>query len=289
MASVVDLVCYPVKGCAGTPMSDAFLTPAGLAHDRTFMVISEDGAFRTQRRHPRLALIQPTVSADGAQLTLESADRTDGHGSVRLDVTTSGSRRDVDLFGTAFQGIDQGDEAAGWLSQVLGAPSRLVRVPPEHDRIADGLTPGPSRYADISAVHLLSRDSLALLNRRMVERGAPPLLMNRFRPNIVVDSQDERPRERRLDGPAACRGPRTPHQHRRGRVGLCQARGSLCRHPGCAGDRSTAGAGAPVHTRRLPARAERRCCVRREVLRDHAGEADRRRPGGRQGVGDAEL
>lgn len=191
MANVVDLICYPVKGCAGTSTSDAFLTPAGLAHDRSFMVVSEDGVFRTQRRHPRLALIRPTVSTDGTRLTLQSRDGTARHGTVRLDVTTSAPRRDVDLFGAAFQGIDQGADVAAWLSEVLGTPSRLVRVPPEHDRIADGLTPGPSGYADSSAVHLLSHASLTLLNRRMAERGAPPLPMNRFRPNIVVGSPDE--------------------------------------------------------------------------------------------------
>ncbi|MFK0173655.1 MOSC domain-containing protein [Streptomyces sp. NPDC090306] len=188
MADIMDLICYPIKGCAGTSMSDALLTPAGLAHDRSFMVISEDGVYRTQRRHPRLALIRPAVSADGTQLTLDSADATGRYGAVCLDVTTSAPRRDVDLFGAAFQGIDQGDGAAAWLSEFLGIPSRLVRMPPEHDRVADGLTPGPSGYADSSAVHLLSHASLTLLNRRMAERGAPPLPMNRFRPNIVVDS-----------------------------------------------------------------------------------------------------
>ncbi|MYS33814.1 hypothetical protein K388_03141 [Streptomyces sp. KhCrAH-43] len=190
MARVTELICYPVKGCAGTPVSEAVLTPAGLAYDRGFMVISEDGVFRTQRRDPRLALIRPAVSADGRRLVLDLADDADGHGAVRVDVTTSAPRRDVDLFGAAFRGIDQGDDAAAWLSGVLGTPSRLVRVPPEHDRIADGLVPGPSGYADSSAVHLLSAASLGLLNRRMAERGAPPLPMNRFRPNIVVDGDD---------------------------------------------------------------------------------------------------
>lgn len=191
MARVTDLICYPVKGCAGTPVSDAVLTPAGLAHDRGFMVISEDGVFRTQRRDPRLALIRPAISADGGRLTLGTADDADGHGAVRLDVTTSAPRRDVDLFGDTYQGIDQGDDVAAWLSEVLGTPSRLVRVPPEHDRIADGLVPGPSGYADSSAVHLLSVASLGLLNRRMAERGAPPLPMDRFRPNIVVDGHED--------------------------------------------------------------------------------------------------
>ncbi|NEC18292.1 MOSC domain-containing protein [Streptomyces parvus] len=191
MATVVELITYPVKGCAGTSVDSTHLTPAGLAHDRSFMVVGVDGVYRTQRRDPRLALVRPTVSADGSRLTLASAEPDSSHGALHLDVTTSAPRRDVDLFGATYQGIDQGDEAAAWLTEFLGAPSRLVRVPPEHDRKTDGLTPGTSGYADSSAVHLLSRASLAHLHARLAERGAPLLAMDRFRPNIVIDSLPE--------------------------------------------------------------------------------------------------
>ncbi|MFF7010980.1 MOSC domain-containing protein [Streptomyces fimicarius] len=191
MATVVDLISYPVKGCAGTSVDSTHLTPAGLAHDRSFMVVSVDGVYRTQRRDPRLALVRPTASADGSRLTLASVEPDSGHGVLHLDVTTSAPRREVDLFGATYQGIDQGEDAAAWLTEFLGTPSRLVRVPPEHGRKTDGLTPGTSGYADSSAVHLLSRSSLAQLNTRMAERDAPPLAMDRFRPNLVVDSHPE--------------------------------------------------------------------------------------------------
>ncbi|MEU0245399.1 MOSC N-terminal beta barrel domain-containing protein [Streptomyces sp. NPDC006235] len=183
MARVVELSYYPVKGCAGTSAAEALLTPAGLAHDRSFMVVSEEGVYRTQRRDPRLAVIRPAVSADGARLTLGAPGTEDLH----LRVDTTGTRRKVDLFGTAYQGIDQGDTAADWLSEVLRAPSRLVRVPPEHDRVTDGMTPGTSGYADSCALHIISRSTLGLFNRKLGERGASPLPMNRFRPNIVLD------------------------------------------------------------------------------------------------------
>ncbi|MFE6700346.1 MOSC domain-containing protein [Streptomyces sp. NPDC057718] len=191
MATVVELITYPVKGCAGTSVDSTHVTPAGLAHDRSFMVVSVDGIYRTQRRDPRLALVRPTVSADGSRLTLAAAEPEGGHGALHLDVTTSAPRRDVDLFGATYQGIDQGEEAAAWLTDFLGTPSRLVRVPPEHDRKTDGLTPGTSGYADSSAVHVLSRASLAHLHARLAERDAPPLAMDRFRPNIVIDSRPE--------------------------------------------------------------------------------------------------
>ncbi|MGI5292139.1 MOSC domain-containing protein [Nonomuraea polychroma] len=187
MATVIELTYYPVKGCAGTPTSAATLTPAGLAHDRSFMVVSEQGVFRTQRRDPRLAVIRPSISADGERLSLHAPETE----VLDLHVDTSGERRPVDLFGTAYLGIDQGNAAAEWLSHVLGRKSRLVRVPPEHHRITSGRTPGTAGYADSSALLVVSRSTLDLLNRRLTARGAGLLPMNRFRPNIVIDGWDE--------------------------------------------------------------------------------------------------
>jgi len=179
---VAELITYPIKGCAGTAVSRTTMTPAGLAYDRSFMVINPDGEFRSQRGNPRLALIRPDISADGMRLSL----RAPGTDAIHVAVDLDARRRDVLLFGTRYQGIDQGDAVAGWLSQVLAAPSRLVRVPPEHHRITDGQTRGTSGYADGCAVHVLSRSSLDLLNERLRERGAPALPMSRFRPNIVI-------------------------------------------------------------------------------------------------------
>ncbi|MFF9276599.1 MOSC domain-containing protein [Streptomyces griseosporeus] len=186
MARVAELIYYPIKGCAGVVTREAVVTPAGLAHDRSFMVTGEDGVFRSQRRDPRLAVIRPAVTADGTRLTLHAP----GTEPLDVPVDTAADRRPVDLFGAAYQGIDQGDAVATWLSDVLGRPSRLVRVPPEHDRVTDGRTPGTSGYADSCALHIVSRATLELLNRTMAARGAPPLSMTRFRPNIVVDGWD---------------------------------------------------------------------------------------------------
>ncbi|MCW8378952.1 MOSC domain-containing protein [Streptomyces justiciae] len=186
MATVVELTYYPVKGCAGISASEAVVTPAGLAHDRSFMVVSEEGVFRTQRRDPTLALIQPGVDSAGERLTLRAPD----HGEVAVDVDITGVRRPVELFGKPYRGIDQGDTVARWLTETLGVPSRLVRVPPEHDRVTDGRTPGTAGWADSGALHVLSRSSLDLLNGKLAERGAEPLAMNRFRPNIVIGGWD---------------------------------------------------------------------------------------------------
>lgn len=191
---VSALFSYPVKSCAGLALRDAVMTEAGLQHDRSFMVVSADGRCRTQRKHPRLALIQPQISTAGCRLVL----RAPGSGSIDVDVDSVGRRQDVELFGALYRGIDQGHEVAGWLSDTLGVRSRLVRVPPEHDRAVGGHTPGTSGYADSCAVHILSEASLWDLNRRLAAGGSEPFPMERFRPNVVISGWDEPHVEDRL-------------------------------------------------------------------------------------------
>lgn len=187
MATVVELNCYPVKGCAPVRVQDAAIGPAGLPDDRTFLVVGPDGVFRSQRTDPRLSLIQPRVDDDHTRLTLNGPDIE----PLTIEVDTESPRREVRMFNNPYQAIDQGKPVADWLSTVLGVPSGLVRVPPEHNRITDGLTPGTSAFADSSAIHLASLASLRTLNDRITERGEPELPINRFRANIVVDGWDE--------------------------------------------------------------------------------------------------
>jgi uncharacterized protein YcbX len=182
VAGVVSLLHYPIKGCAGTSVRESVLTAAGLAHDRSFMVVDPEGVYRTQRGDPRLALVRPEIGDDGDLLTL----RAPGMDALSVEVDREGPRGSVDLFGVHYTGIDQGDPAAEWLTAVLGVPSRLVRVPPEHDRVTGGETPGTAGYADSSAVLVTSLPSLDLLHARLVEQGGEPVPMSRFRPNIVV-------------------------------------------------------------------------------------------------------
>lgn len=187
MATIARLTYYPVKGCAGISVDSAKVTAGGLAHDRTFMVIDGKGLFRSQRNTPRLAAIVPQISGDGMHLALWAP----GSDGVKLDVDINSSRIQVGLFKNTYGGIDQGDEVADWLTEALGAPSRLVRVPPEHDRVTSGAVAGTTAYADSSPLLITSMSSLAALNGRIVAREAEPIPMDRFRANIVVDGWDE--------------------------------------------------------------------------------------------------
>ncbi|MGW3245933.1 MOSC domain-containing protein [Streptomyces sp. NPDC001070] len=188
-ASVHTLTCYPVKGCAGVPLISAEVTTTGLAHDRTFMVVDAvDGSFRSQRTLPGMAVVRAEVTDDGKYLALSAP----GAGELAVEVAYEGPMREVGMFDRPLgPAVDQGEAAAQWFSEVLGASSRLVRVRPGFDRDGWGEHPGKVNFADAHAVSVASLASLDGLNRRIRERGAAPVPMDRFRPNIVVDGWDE--------------------------------------------------------------------------------------------------
>lgn len=174
---------YPVKGCAGSPLTRARVLPTGVLHDRTFMFVrASDGLFRSQRSTPRLSIIHPELTAEGDKLTLSAPDTQ----SLALDVTQDGPRLSVDVHGV-WQGeaVDQGDEAADWASTLTGEPLRLVRVAPSHTRAVDEWH-GAITFTDSTPLHLTSLSSLDDLNARILEKGADPVPMARFRPNIVI-------------------------------------------------------------------------------------------------------
>lgn len=172
-ARVTELTYYPVKSCAGITVSEALVTPDGLRHDRAYVITDEAGGPRWQGGDPRMALITPRLVDDGAGVVL----RAPGRGELRV---TGEGEEVTKVPGQPYGAVDQGEEAAAWVSGVLGRPSRLLRV---------RQTPGGTAAND-SRLHVVSRASLDLLNRHLAGRGAAPLPMNRFRPNVVVDGWD---------------------------------------------------------------------------------------------------
>lgn len=173
IAVVAGLNVFPVKSAGAVALAEAELTPDGLRHDREFMLVRPDGRHLSQREIPGLALLRPAY--DGVKLTVSTplAD------TPLVCEAVDGPARDVTVHQRPCQGIDQGDDAAGWFSDALGAPCRLVRFTGTRPTRLGG---GTLAFADGYPVSVLSAESLDDLNRR-VER---PLPMDRFRPNIVL-------------------------------------------------------------------------------------------------------
>ena len=179
---VASLHIYPVKGCAGIRLERMHLGGSGPDRDRRFMVVDEDRAFLTQREHPRLALVSTSVDGQGLEL------QAPGAAPLRLPpYGLKGATMNVHIWKSTVAARDQGDEAARWFSTALGLPCRLVAMPKDVHRPVDAPYDGGDRsiaFADGFPLLVTTTGSLADLNARL----ASPIPMDRFRPNLVVET-----------------------------------------------------------------------------------------------------
>lgn len=191
MMRIHSLHIYPVKSLRGCDVVSVEMDGLGFTGDRRFLVVDENGEFLTQRTIPVMATVSTALSAES--LTLAA----DGRGSISVSRISDPHAplcpvkvwRDSGLLAE-----DCGNEVAAWLRGVLGLRCRLVRiggrfhrpVPKEAARTDDLVS-----FADAAPLLVTSTASLDELNRRIIAKGGEPVPMNRFRPNLVLESCGE--------------------------------------------------------------------------------------------------
>lgn len=176
------LYLYPVKSARGIRVDTAEVGITGLRHDRRWMIVDGDGRFVTQRTDPRLGRIVPAIEPDALRLSVP------GLPDLRIPLgPRDGASATVTIWDDTVEAIGCGDEADAWLTRALGQGHRLValsgdRARPlssKHGRSGDAVS-----FADGYPYLLTTTASLGELSRR----AGLALEMERFRPNLVVDS-----------------------------------------------------------------------------------------------------
>jgi len=181
MITLSKLIYYPIKACRGHKLEYSNMERMGLEHDRRMMVVTPKGHFLTQREYPKLALVTPSIS--GEKLTLA----TPGLEAMSLHICKTGPTIPVDIWhSSGIAAVDQGEDAAGWFSALLGTSVRLVHIADGYLRALNekyAVNPDDhTGFADGYPILLASQESLDDLNARLDF----PVPMNRFRPNVVV-------------------------------------------------------------------------------------------------------
>lgn len=177
---ISSLHIYPVKSLKGISLGSVEVNPKGPEIDRRYMLVDEQNRFITQRKYPALALVK-TAWMEG-QLTLF----VPGQAPLTIEGSEEGVRRPVVVWESTCQAIDQGDAAGALFSHYLGVKARLVYLPEDSTRQIDpkyALTPTDQvGFADGYPFLLISEASLNDLKQRI----GSDILMDRFRPNIVI-------------------------------------------------------------------------------------------------------
>lgn len=175
-----SLTVYPVKSAAGIALNQAIMEKRGLRHDRRWMLVDSGGSFLSQRSHPRMALISPTVVDECLMLSAP--------GMPRLQMPLAGENREtilVDVWRYSGLAETTTPEVDAWFSEFLDTQCRAVYMPDSADRPANpDYAPAGSQvsFADGYPYMLLSDASVDDLNSRLDQH----LPMNRFRPNLTV-------------------------------------------------------------------------------------------------------
>jgi uncharacterized protein YcbX len=174
-ATISELWIYPIKSCAGVRVRRALpLLRTGLRYDREFVIFDDQDVYLSQKRVPRLALVQPVVDFERETLLLtapgmkplELSLARAKSATAPLDVVVCGAR-------TTAQFCGNGDD---WFSEFLGRRCRLARQPED---AVDWRT-----FQNTSALLLVSQASVDDLNGRL-----PPdsqIDHRPFRANLVV-------------------------------------------------------------------------------------------------------
>jgi uncharacterized protein YcbX len=183
--SLASLHIHPVKSCGGITVTEGLLIETGLEFDRAWMVVDEHGEMLTQRELPQMALIQPTLRHSDVVL------RAPGMLALHLQLDAVEAPTRVRVWNDVVKAYDMGDLAAQWFSDSLGRKLRLARFDPEEKRLSDptwtGELAAENAFADGFPLLVANNASLADLNARLAARGAAPVTMQRFRPNLVLD------------------------------------------------------------------------------------------------------
>ena len=181
---IENLYLYPVKSLGGIEVTDAILTGQGLAGDREWMIVNEQGQFVTQRQLPKLATIQPILTAEGLLLTSHNG------GSHEVTLNTLGKAISVRVWKHNCQAFVAHPNTNQWLTSAVNSPTplQLVRFDSSHQRPTDTERFGPHHtlFADAAPYLFASTASLNALNKKLIDQGSAPVTMQHFRPNIVI-------------------------------------------------------------------------------------------------------
>lgn len=188
---VSDLFIYPVKSSRGIALQTSEIDAFGLPGDRRAMFANPDGSFITQRELPQLARIdvRPTSSA----FHLAIADE-----ELVVPLPNGGSRIDVSIWKTIVNAAMADDRSNETLSRWLGREVRLVFFDAAASRTASAEWAGegtPVTFADGYQILVTTTGSLKALNADLAAHGEGSVGMERFRPNIVIDTDEAWPED----------------------------------------------------------------------------------------------
>lgn len=178
---IQDIFIYPIKSLGGIRLEEAMVEERGFRLDRRWMLVTPDGMFVSQRKHPKMALLQVKVDQDGL-LVFERA-RPENFILIPFEQQTDESLT-VRVWDDEMKAARVGESFDQWFSEFLEMELFLVKISEQtHRKVSQkySVKDESVSFADGMPYLVIGQSSLDELNSRL----ELPVSMDRFRPNIV--------------------------------------------------------------------------------------------------------
>jgi uncharacterized protein len=175
---------YPMKAARAVDLDESRVEPWGLAGDRRWLLVDEDGRFISQREVPWLARL--VVTCGPGHIRVSADGRT---GLVIAQPPAGAALLKVSVWRSTLLAAAAGPEPDAWFSAYLGRPARLVYLDDPTRRPVDpeyGTDGDVVSFADGYPLLLTSAGSLGELGDWLAAARESPVPMTRFRPSVVV-------------------------------------------------------------------------------------------------------
>ncbi|KAA1177929.1 MOSC domain-containing protein [Rhizobium tropici] len=190
---ISDLFIYPLKSARGIAIPSAAIDAFGLAGDRRAMLVDLSGHFITQRELQALARIDIQPAPSYMRLKME------GKTDIIVPPPHPDNRMDIVVWKSNVSASVADEETNKALSAWLDREVRMVFFDRLAKRIANPEWAGedtPVTFSDGYQILVTTTGSLKALNANLAAHGEGAVGMERFRPNIVIDIDEEWPEDR---------------------------------------------------------------------------------------------
>ncbi len=171
---------YPIKGLPGISVETSMIQTKGLQFDRRWMLVDENNQFLSQRELPILSQCKVQMHKTGFLIYSPN-----GLSAIEIPFQICGPEQLVKVWNDSCIAHFLDKEVDEWFSKIIDRTCRLVFMPEHSQRLLiETNVPANSSvsFADGFPILLIGSASLQFLNNQLQE----PVLMDRFRPNIVI-------------------------------------------------------------------------------------------------------
>ncbi|UKZ79228.1 hypothetical protein TrVFT333_006978 [Trichoderma virens FT-333] len=213
---VKTITVYPIKSCSGYTIPPGVrweVRPEGLAWDREWCLVHRgSGQALSQKRYPRMALLQPLLLFDDNVLRVKYRGSTPKGQPTQVDIPLSSdpSHFDIDFRQTSSRVCGENISAQSYRSEEIndfftnslgdteasanrkGSQRAAFPIPrcsisPDSDSEQQS-QPGKILLSNESPILMISTSSVEMLNQTIMETGESPVDESVFRANIVVEA-----------------------------------------------------------------------------------------------------